>query len=99
METYFVLLGTAIILLMFLTLLRVIKGPTAIDRLIGVNMIGTKATLLIIIIGASNGRVDMFIDIAIAYALLNFMVSLATARFFQRTRFGGGIAKKEEVEP
>jgi multicomponent Na+:H+ antiporter subunit F len=97
METYFILLGTAIILLMFLTLIRVIKGPTAIDRLIGVNVIGTKSTLLIIIIGASLGRVDMFIDIALAYALLNFMVSLATARFFQRNR-SAGMVEKEEVE-
>ncbi len=97
MENYFVLLGTALILLMFLTLVRVVKGPTAIDRLIGVNVIGTKSTLLILIIGASLGRIDMFIDIALAYALLNFMVSLATARFFQRNR-SAGMIEKEEVE-
>lgn len=97
METYFILLGTAIVLLMFLTMVRVIKGPTAIDRLIGVNVIGTKSTILIIIIGSSLGRVDMFIDIALTYALLNFIVSLASARFFQRNR-SAGMVEREEVE-
>lgn len=95
MDTYFILLGTAIILHMFLTLIRVIKGPTVIDRLIGVNIIGTKSTLLIIIIGTALHRVDMFIDIALTYALLNFIVSLAAARFFQRKRTAGLVMEKE----
>lgn len=94
MDNYFILLGTAIILLMFLTLIRVVKGPTVIDRLIGVNVIGTKSTLLIIIIGTTLGRVDMFIDIALTYALLNFIVSLAAARFFQRKRSAGLVIEK-----
>lgn len=95
MDTYFILLGTAIILHMFLSLIRVIKGPTVIDRLIGVNIIGTKSTLLIIIIGTTLHRVEMFIDIALTYALLNFIVSLAAARFFQRQRTAGLVMEKE----
>ena len=95
MDTYFILLGTAIILHMFLTLIRVIKGPTVIDRLIGVNVIGTKSILLIIIIGAAMHQVVMFIDIALTYALLNFIVSLAAARYFQRKRTAGLVMEKE----
>ena len=95
MVTYFILLGTALILHMFLTLIRVIKGPTVIDRLIGVNVIGTKSTLLIIIIGAAMHQVGMFVDIALTYALLNFIVSLAAARFFQRKRTAGLVMEKE----
>lgn len=83
---FFIDMGTAILLLMFLTLYRVIKGPTTIDRLVGVNVIGTKTTILIIIIGTVLERVDMFVDIALTYALLNFITSLAAARFFQRQR-------------
>jgi multicomponent Na+:H+ antiporter subunit F len=94
MDNYFILLGTAIILLMFLTLIRVIKGPTAIDRLIGVNVIGTKSTLLIIIIGTTLFRVEMFIDIALTYALLNFIVSLAASRLFQRNKSAGLIVEE-----
>lgn len=83
---FFINIGTVILLLMFLTLYRVIKGPTTIDRLVGVNVIGTKTTILIIIIGSVLGRVEMFVDIALTYALLNFITSLAAARFFQRHR-------------
>ncbi len=86
MESYSILVGTAILLLMFLTLYRVIIGPSTIDRLVGVNVIGTKSTILIIIIGTVLGRVDMFVDIALTYSLLNFIASLAAARFFQRIR-------------
>lgn len=84
MEQFFVTIGVAILLLMFLTLYRAVVGPTPLDRILGVNIIGTKTTVLIIIIGVLYKRVDMFVDIALTYALLNFIASLAAARFFQR---------------
>ena len=84
MEHFFITIGVAILLLMFLTLYRTIVGPTPLDRILGVNVIGTKTTVLIILIGVLYERVDMFVDIALTYALLNFIASLAAARFFQR---------------
>ncbi len=84
MEQFFVTIGVAILLLMFLTLYRAVVGPTPLDRILGVNIIGTKTTVLIVIIGVLYKRVDMFVDIALTYALLNFIASLAAARFFQR---------------
>lgn len=86
MEKFIICIGMALILLMLVTLIRVILGPSTIDRLVGVNLIGTKSTILIIIMGTLLGRVDMYVDIALAYALLNFITSLAAARFFQRSR-------------
>lgn len=86
MEQYFITLGVALLLLMLTVLYRVVRGPTVIDRIVGVNAIGTKTTILIILIGIIEGRVEMFVDIALTYALLNFIVSLAAARFFQRHR-------------
>jgi len=84
MEFFFIMVGVCLLLFMFMPLYRVVKGPTVITRILGVNVIGTKTTVLIIIIGTIYNRVDMFVDIAIAYALLNFIVSLAASRFFQR---------------
>jgi multicomponent Na+:H+ antiporter subunit F len=84
MESFFLLAGTLLLLFMFMPLYRAIWGPTVIDRILGVNLVGTKTTIMIIIIGTLYQRVEMFVDIALAYALLNFIASLAAARFFQR---------------
>jgi len=86
MDIVFIVAGVCLLLFMFLPLYRAIWGPTVIDRILGVNLIGTKTTIMIIIIGTIYKRVEMFVDIALAYALLNFIASLAAARFFQRRK-------------
>jgi len=83
MDSFFIGTGVALCFLMLLTLHRALRGPTAIDRIMGVNVIGTKTTILLVIIGTIYQRVDMFVDIALAYALLNFIVTMAAARYFQ----------------
>ena len=82
------LAGSALFLvfLMALTLYRGVAGPTVLDRLIGANAIGSKTTVLLIIIGLLYHRVDMFVDIALAYAMLNFIAVLAAARYFQKKK-------------
>ncbi len=82
MEHFFIGLGVGMCLLMGLTLYRAIFGPTAIDRIMGVNVIGTKTTILLVVIGTIYGRVDMFVDIALAYAFLNFIATIAASRYF-----------------
>jgi len=52
----------------------------------GVNVIGTKTTILLVIIGTIYHRVDMFVDISLAYALLNFIVTIAASRYFQHRK-------------
>jgi len=86
MDTLFIASGVAILLLMLLTLYRAIVGPTAIDRLMAVNVIGTKTTVILVIIGTIFHWVEMFVDIALAYALLNFIVTIATARYFHQRK-------------
>jgi multicomponent Na+:H+ antiporter subunit F len=54
--------------------------------MIGVNAIGSKTTVLLILIGAIYQRVDMFVDIALAYATLNFIAVLAASRYFQKMK-------------
>lgn len=63
-------------------LLRVVGGPTVFDRIVGGNVIGTKVTVLLLIIGVLYKNVAMFVDIAIAYALLNFITTLGAAKYF-----------------
>ena len=82
MDSFLITIGVILLTLMFLTLYRVIVGPTAIDRIMGLNVIGTKTTVLLVIIGTVFHRVDMFVDIALAYALLNFIATIAAARYF-----------------
>ena len=84
MTGFFEFLGFVLLLLMALVFYRAIKGPTVLDRLVAVNVIGTKATVLLIVMGIIFERVDMFVDIAIAYGLLNFIASIAAAKYFQR---------------
>jgi len=84
METFFVFSGVAILVLMLPIMYRIVAGPTAIDRIVAVNVIGTKTTVLLVIIGILFGRVEMFVDFALTYALLNFIGSLAAARFLDR---------------
>ena len=71
-------------LIMVFSLYRAVMGPTILDRLIGVNAIGSKTTVLLILIGLVFHRVDMFIDISLAYALLNFIATLGATKFFLR---------------
>lgn len=73
-------------LMMVLPLYRAVFGPTVLDRLVGVNAIGSKTTVLLILIGMIYQRVEMFVDIALAYALLNFIAVLAASRYFQKKR-------------
>ena len=73
-------------LLMLISLYRGVFGPTVLDRLIGANAIGSKTVVLLILIGLIYGRVDMFVDIALAYAMLNFIAVLAASRYFQKRK-------------
>ena len=86
MENVFLFVGVYISLLMFLSLYRAVSGPTVLDRLIGVNAMGSKTTTLLILIGLLYQRVDMFVDIVLDYAMLNFIAVLAASRYFQKKR-------------
>jgi multicomponent Na+:H+ antiporter subunit F len=86
MDTFFLYSGIYLAALMLVSLYRGVFGPTVLDRLIGVNAIGSKTTALLILVGLIYGRVDMFVDIALAYALLNFIAVLAASRYFQKKK-------------
>lgn len=86
MQTVF--LGAAMVLLVLigLCLIRVIKGPSVLDRILGGNVIGTHATVILLLIGLLYDNLPMFIDIALAYAMLNFIATLAASKYFLRRK-------------
>ena len=84
MIVFFKFSGAILLLLMMVVMYRMIKGPTAIDRLVAVNLIGTKAVVVLIMMGLVFDRLEMFIDISIGYGLLNFIASIAAAKFYQK---------------
>ena len=69
-----------IILAIVIVLLRAIKGPKVYDRLLAVNVIGTKTVILIALVGFIYER-PHFLDIAIVYALINFIATFAILKF------------------
>lgn len=88
-EQFSIGVGAALLFLMIPALYRIVVGPTALDRIVAVNIIGTKTAVMLVVIGVIFGRIDMFVDFALAYALLNFTGSLAAARYLHRLKERG----------
>ena len=79
----YLIASLAILVTMALALVRALKGPTVYDRVLAVNMFGTKTALLLSVVAFLYGRPD-FLDLALAYALINFVGVLAVLEFFQK---------------
>lgn len=71
----------AILVTMALALTRALLGPTVWDRIMAVNMFGTKTVLLIALLGYLTGRPE-WEDVALVYALINFIGTIAVLKFF-----------------
>ena len=84
MKTFLFYVLVMLAILLFVYLYRVLRGPTIFDRVVGLNGISTKAIILLIVIGVYFERVDMFIDIATGYALLNLVGALAVAKYLEQ---------------
>ncbi len=82
-STFFLGATLAILGAVTLSLYRVIRGPSIIDRIVGVNVIGTKTIAVIVLTGQLFDRVEFFVDIALLYALINFVGALALSRYFE----------------
>lgn len=80
----FNILALILVLIFLIPFYRVYKGPTVFDRLLGVAAVGSKTITLILLFGFIYGRMDMFIDIALAYAVLNFIGVIAMGRYFKK---------------
>jgi multicomponent Na+:H+ antiporter subunit F len=74
--------GAVVLIAILLFLMRALLGPTAFDRILAVNAIGTKTVVFVALLGFMAGRPD-FLDIALLYALINFIATLAVLKFVE----------------
>lgn len=94
-------IGLALLITMLMGLIRALRGPTLYDRILAVNLFGTKTVLLIAVLGFLMGRPE-WLDIALSYALINFIGTIAVLRFIQRRDFSTPVAPpvgNEESRP
>lgn len=82
--TFVVVAALVMLALVLVYVYRLANGPTVFDRLLGLSGFGTKTTLVLLLAGAAYERLDMFVDLALAYALLSFVGAIAAARYFER---------------
>lgn len=83
MENFYLSVSIFLCLFVLLCLYRVVWGPTIIDRIVGVGAIGTKTLVILVLMGFIYGRIEMFLDIIMVYAILNFIGTLAAAKYFE----------------
>ena len=81
MHDFFTYASVILTIIIFIPLYRVLVGPRLFDRMLGAGAIATKTMVLILTVGFVFKRVDMFIDITLAYAVLNFIVVIAIAKY------------------
>lgn len=81
MESFFLYSAVLLTVVIAVPLIRVIKGPTVFDRILATNAIASKTIVLIVLIGSFYGRLDMFVDITLAYATLGFIGALIISKY------------------
>jgi len=91
----------ALMIAMMLVIARLFAGPTLYDRILATNSFGTLTVLLIGLLGFLTARPE-FLDIAILYALINFVSTIAILKFFRYRDLSLGLiraAAPEEDQP
>lgn len=97
MHTAVVFVIACICISMFMLLARAVKGPTIFDRILAANIFGTNVVLLIVMV-AYSFETASFIDMALVYAFLNFVATVALLRFFRYGKFSSEKVEHEEEE-
>jgi multicomponent Na+:H+ antiporter subunit F len=84
MNDFFLVSSLILGFLVLLCLYRGIWGPGFLNRIVAINVIGTKTVVILALMGVIVQRIDMFVDTSLAYALLNFIGTLAAAKYLER---------------
>lgn len=82
MDFFFIWISALLAAVILIPFYRVLRGPTVFDRLLGASAVGTKTIAIACLFGFIYGRVDMFLDIALAYGILNFVGLIAIEKYF-----------------
>jgi len=77
--------ATALLVMAFACLWRADAGPTLQDRILAVNVVGTKTLIVLALLARIAGH-DFLLDVALVYGLLNFVVTIAASRFVETGR-------------
>jgi multicomponent Na+:H+ antiporter subunit F len=89
----------AVLVALTLATIRALRGPTTFDRLVAANSVGIASILILALFGFMTGRPE-FLDIGLAYALLNIVGIFAVLKFFRYGALGHeGIDEEEEAKP
>ncbi len=87
----------AILLTMGLALARALIGPTIYDRILAINMFGTKTVLVIVVFAFISGRTDI-LDIALIYALISFIGVVAVLKLVEQGNFHSPSGEEDDRE-
>ena len=83
-----------ILVVMALTLARALMGPSVFDRILAVNLFGTLTVVLIALLGFLIDRPE-FLDIALVYALINFIGTIAVTKYCVFTNFNAPVEDQD----
>jgi len=90
--------ATVILVMAFVCLWRADAGPTVLDRILAVNVAGTKTLVVLVMLATIAGHAFL-IDVAIVYGLLHFVITLAATRFIESGRLGAAGPDAGEAAP
>lgn len=88
MTTFFLTVGLLLVANAFICLYRAARGPTVPDRILAINIVGTKTLVVLVLVAYIFGQ-PMYLDIALVYGLLNFIVTVAAARYMETGKIKG----------
>ena len=81
MNTFYIIALAALIVFLLLMVLHMVRGKSIYDRMNALAVINSDVVILIVILGFQDGRPEMYIDIAIAYAILGFVSNIVVAKY------------------
>lgn len=84
MNDFFLVSSMILGFLVLVCLYRAFWGPGFLNRIVAINVIGTKTVVILALMGFIYQRIDMFVDTCLGYALLNFIGTLAAAKYLER---------------
>lgn len=84
MKTIFIIVSLIMCFLVILSCIRGLGGPGIFNRVVGINVIGIKTIVILLLIGFIYQRQSLFIDISLTYAILNFIAVLSLAKYLER---------------
>lgn len=83
MDTVFIVASAFLLILTFLCLIRAALGPTTADRVVAINVIGTKTMVIIALVSFIFGQ-EFFLDVSLVYALIAFVLTIGVAKYMEK---------------